>query len=62
MQETLDTMKRPNLWIIGIVGTGCQIQGPENIFNRIIEQNFCNLKKEMHINRQKAYKTPIKLD
>jgi hypothetical protein len=39
-----------------------QLQGPENIFNKIIEEKFPNLKKKMPINIQEFYKTPIKLD
>ena len=39
-----------------------QLQGPESIFNKIIEENFPNLKKEMLINIQEAYRTPIRLD
>ena len=52
-------MKRPNLRIIGIEeGEESQLKGPENIFNKIIEENFPNLKKEMVINVQEAYRTP----
>ena len=52
-------MKRPNLKIIGIEeGEESQLKGPENIFNKIIEENFPNLKKEMAINVQEAYRTP----
>jgi hypothetical protein len=50
-------MKRPNLRIIELEeGKGSQIQGPENIFNKLIEENLTNLKKEMCINIQEAYK------
>ena len=52
-------MKRPNLKIIGIEeGEESELKGPENIFNKIIEENFPNLKKEMPINVQEAYRTP----
>ena len=52
-------MKRPNLKIIGIEeGEESQLKGPENIFNKIIEENFPNLKKEMAIKVQEAYRTP----
>jgi hypothetical protein len=62
-QEIWDTMKRPNLRTTGIEeGKELQLQGPENIFNKIIDENFPNLKKEMPINIQKAYRTPIRLD
>jgi hypothetical protein len=50
-------MKRLNLRIIGIEEYS-QIEGPENIFNKIIEENFPNPKKEIVINVQEAYRTP----
>jgi hypothetical protein len=55
-------MNRPNLRIIGIEGKNSQLQGPENIFNKILEENVLNLKKKMTINIKKAYKTPNRLD
>jgi hypothetical protein len=39
-----------------------QRKGPVNIFNKIIEENFPNLKKEMPMNIQEVYKTPNRLD
>ena len=33
-----------------------------NIFNKIIEENFPNLKKEMPMNIKEAYRTPNRLD
>ena len=52
-------MKRSNLKIIGIEeGEESELKGPENIFNKIIEENFPNLKEEMVINVQEAYRTP----
>ena len=32
-----------------------QLKGTVNIFNKIIEENFPNLKKQMPMNRQEAY-------
>jgi hypothetical protein len=56
-------MRRPNLRIIGIgESEDSQLKGPVNIFNKIIEENFPNLKKEMPINIQEAYRTPNRLD
>ena len=50
IQETQDTMRRPNLQIIGVdENEDFQLKGPANIFNKIIEENFPNLKKEMNI-------------
>jgi hypothetical protein len=40
-------MKRLNLRIIGIEDSeDSQLKGPVNIFNKIIEENFPNLKKK----------------
>jgi hypothetical protein len=42
------TMRRPNLRITGIEESkDSQSKEPVNIFNKIIEENFPNLKKEM---------------
>jgi DNA-binding winged helix-turn-helix (wHTH) protein len=63
IQEIKDKMRRPNLKIIGIdENEGFQLKGPVNIFNKIIKENFPNLKKEMPINIQEAYRTPSRLD
>jgi hypothetical protein len=46
IQEIQDTMRRPNLRITGIQGSeDSQLKGPINIFNKIIEENFPNLKR-----------------
>ena len=51
----------PNLSIIGIEeGEGTQFKVPENIFNKIIEENSLHLKKVMAI--QEASRTPNRLD
>ena len=39
-----------------------QLKGPANIFNKIIEENFPYLKKEMPMNIQEASKTANKQD
>jgi hypothetical protein len=44
-------MRRPNLRIIGIEESeDSQRKGPVNIFNKIKEENFLNLKREMPMN------------
>jgi hypothetical protein len=56
-------MRRPKLRIIGIEeNDNLQLKGPVHIFNKIIEENIPNLKKEVPINIQEAYSTPNKLD
>jgi hypothetical protein len=63
IQEIQDTMRRRNLRVIGIdENEDFQIKGPANIFNKIIEENFTNLKKEMPMNIQETYRTPNRLD
>jgi hypothetical protein len=63
IQEIQDTMRRPNLWIIGgNENEDFQLKGPANSFNTIIEENFPNLKKEMPMIIQEANRTPNRLD
>jgi hypothetical protein len=58
IQEIQDTMRRPNLGIMGVEDNeDFQLKGPVNIFIKIIEENFHNLKKEMLMNIQEAYRT-----
>jgi hypothetical protein len=53
-------MRRLNLRIIGRKKSkDSQLEGPVNIFNKIITENFPNLKKEMPIKIQEAYRTQI---
>jgi predicted nucleic acid-binding Zn-ribbon protein len=55
IQEIQDKMRRPNLRIIGVdENEDFQLKGPANTFNKIIEENFPNLKKEMPMNIQEA--------
>jgi len=61
-QEIQDTMKRSNLRITGIEESEDSLKGPVNIFNKIVDENFPNLKKYMSINIQEAYRTPNRLD
>jgi chromosome segregation ATPase len=63
IQEIQDTMRRPNLWLIGVdENEDFQLKGPANIVNKIIEENFPKLKKEIPMNIQEAYRTPNTLD
>jgi hypothetical protein len=55
--------EKPNLRIVGIEESeDFQLKGPANIFNKIIEENFPNPKKEMPVNIQETYRTPNRLD
>ena len=56
-------MRRPNLRIIGIdKKEDIQLKGQVNIFNKIKEENFPNVKKAMPIDIQEAYRTTNRLD
>jgi hypothetical protein len=56
-------MKRPNLKKTGTEESeDSQFKGPVNIFNKIIEENFPNLKKGMPMYIQDAYRTPNRMD
>ena len=56
-------MRRPNLRIIGIEESkDLQLKGPVNVFNKIIEEKFSNLKKEMPMNIKDTYRTPNRFD
>jgi hypothetical protein len=56
-------MRRPNLRKVGIEESeDSQLKGAVNIFNKIIQENFPNLKKEMPTNIQEAYRIPNRLD
>ena len=61
IQEIWETMKRPNLRIIEVEGEEYQLKGPENIFNKIVEENFPNLKKDIPMKVQETYRTPNRL-
>jgi hypothetical protein len=55
-------MRRANLRIISIEESeNSQLKWPVNIFNKIIDENFPNLEKEMPMNIKEAYRTPNRL-
>jgi hypothetical protein len=63
MQEFTNSIKRPNLRIMGIKeGEEVQAKGIHNIFNKIITENFPNLEKVMPIQVQEASRTINRLD
>lgn len=56
-------MKTQNSVTIGIEeGMEIQVKGIDNIFNKIIEENFPNLKKEVPVKVQEAYRTLNRLN
>jgi hypothetical protein len=59
MNELIDTIKRPNLRVMGIEeGEKVEEKGMCNIFNKIITENFPNLEKTMPIQIQETFRTP----
>ena len=63
IHEIQNTIRRPNLTIIDVdENEDFQLKGPVNIFNKIIEENFPNLKKEIPMNIQEGYRIPNRLD
>jgi chromosome segregation ATPase len=63
MQELTDSIKRPNLRIVGIEeGEEFQAKGMHNIFNKIITEKFPNLEKTMPTQAQEAARTPNRPD
>jgi hypothetical protein len=62
MQELTNSIKRPNLRIMGIKEGEVQAKGMCNIFNKIITENFPNLEKSIPIQMQEASRTPNRPD
>jgi chromosome segregation ATPase len=63
MQELTDSIKRPNLRIMGIAeGEEVQAKGMHNIFNKIITENIPNEEKSIPIQMQEASRTPNRPD
>jgi archaeosine-15-forming tRNA-guanine transglycosylase len=60
MQELTNSIKRPNLRIMGIEeGEEVQAKGIRNIFNKTITENFPNLEKTKPIQVQEASGTDL---
>lgn len=55
-----DNMKRTSLKIVGIEES--YHKDPKNIFHKIIDEKFPNLKKNIPIKVQKTYITPNRFD
>lgn len=63
MQEIQDPLKTQNQGIIGIEESkDSHLRGSKSIFNKIREESFPNLKKEMAINVQGDNRTPSRFD
>jgi archaeosine-15-forming tRNA-guanine transglycosylase len=63
MQGLNNSIKRPNLRIMGIKeGEEVQTKGIRNIFNKIVTENFPNLEKVLPIQIQESSRTQNRLD
>jgi hypothetical protein len=63
MHELSNSNKRTNLRIMGIEDAeGVQANGIHNIINKIVTENFTNLKKVLPIQVQEASRSPNRLD
>ena len=56
-----DNFKYSNIWIIGVPEEE-EKQETENLFEKIMKENFPNLAKEIDIQVQEAQRVPKKLD
>ena len=57
MREVLDTIKCPNIWIIGIPEGEETHKGIDNLFHEILQENFPNLERHQR-SSPKKYKGP----
>ena len=58
-----DNMKHPNLWIKGIEeGTEVQTKDFHNLFIEIISENLQNMERDVDIQVQETYRTPLRED
>jgi hypothetical protein len=63
MQELTYSIIRPNLKIMDIEECiEVQTKGINNIFNKMVTENFPNIKKVLSIQVQKASRPPNRLD
>jgi hypothetical protein len=58
MHKLWDSMERLNIWFISIgEGEESQVHSIEQIFNKITEENFPKLRKDMPNQIQETYRT-----
>ena len=62
LRNLLDNFKYTNIWIIGIPEGEEEEQEIENLFEKIMKENFLNLAKEIDMQVQEAQRIPNKLD
>ena len=62
LRNLQDNFKHSNIWIIGVPEGEEKEQEIENIFGKIMKENFPNLVKETDMQDQEAQRVPKKLD
>ena len=62
MREILDTIKCPNIQIIGIPEGEETHKGIDNLFHEILKENFPNLEKHSKIQSQEIQRTPNRIN
>jgi chromosome segregation ATPase len=62
MQELRNSIRRPNLRVMGVEREAVQAKGIHNIFNKLITGDFPNLEIVLPIQVQEASRTPNRLD
>ena len=60
--EPWDISKHTNIWITGVPEGEEEEQEIENLFEKIMKENFPNLVKEINTKVQEAQRIPNKLD
>ena len=60
IQGILDTIKRPNIQILGIPEEEENNKGLDNLFHEILEENFPNLERHSNIQTQEIHRTPTR--
>ena len=62
LRNLWDNFKHSDIQIIGVPEGEEQEQEIENLFKKIMKENFPNLIKEIHIQVQEAQRVPNKMD
>ena len=62
LRNLWDNLKHSNIWIIGVLEGEEEEEEIENLFEKIMKENFPNLAKEIDMQVQEAQRVPKKLD
>ena len=62
LRNLRDNFKRSNIWIIGVSEGEEEKQESENLFEKIMKENFPNLAKELDMQVPEAQRVSKKLD